>query len=104
MKREKRKSRKQSGRDVRKDQDRIISELSPAHQRRLLNFLSRAASPFDLMHSPARPMSADQMAEMEPSHTAMQVKLMDAKSAQAIFELREREFPLGFTNINQLAK
>ncbi|PYJ30926.1 MAG: hypothetical protein DME90_01150 [Verrucomicrobia bacterium] len=32
------------------------------------------------------------------------MKLMDAKSAHAAFELREREFPLGFINISQLAK
>src|SRR5207244_9717751 len=36
--------------------------------------------------------------------TGMQIQLLDARSAHAIFELREREFPLGFTNINQLLK
>jgi hypothetical protein len=86
-----------------KEQDEIIRDLSPAHHRRLLTFINQAASPFDLMHSPSRPMSAEQMADMQPGETA-QVELMDARSAHAIFELREHEFPLGFTNINQLSK
>src|SRR5712692_939074 len=86
------------------NQDRGISGLSPAHQRRVLNFLNQAASPHDLMQSPPRPMSAHQMVEMEPGDTGMQMKLLDAKSAQAIFDLREREFPLGFTNANQLVR
>src|SRR5260370_7070306 len=48
-------------------------------------------------------MAADRMADMTPGETGDQVQLMDAKSAHAIFALREREFPLGFTNISQLA-
>jgi hypothetical protein len=83
-------------------QEHPLRDLSPGHHRRILNFVNRAASPFDLMHSPTPPMSAEQMADMGSTETAMQVKLMDAKSAQTIFDLREREFPLGFVNINQL--
>src|SRR5438552_7958580 len=57
------------------------------------------------MNTPVLPMSADQMADMDPGMGAKEpMKLMDAKSAHAAFELREREFPLGFINISQLAK
>lgn len=87
-------------------QDTLIRNLSPAHHKRILNFINNAGSPLDLMKVPVRPMSADQMADMEPGDAGMQkqMKLMDAKSAQAMFELRELEFPLGFTNISQLAR
>jgi len=80
--------------------------LNPALHRRILNFINNAGSPLDLVNLPVRPMSADQMADMEPGEAGMQrqVKLMDAKSAHAVFELREREFPLGFVHIDQLAK
>ena len=104
MKKAKRNRRNDNPGHVDKHQDRMISELSPAHQRRLLNFLNQAASPHDLMQTPPRQMSADQMADMEPGDTSMQMKLMDAKSARAIFDLREREFPMGFTHANQLIR
>jgi hypothetical protein len=89
-----------------KEQDQLIPNLSPAHHKRILRFINDGGSPFDLMNSPVRPMSAEQMADMQPGETGMQkqIKLMDAKSAHAIFDLREREFPLGFTNIHQLTK
>jgi hypothetical protein len=90
--------------EILKEQDQLIRDLSPAHHRRILNFVNRVGSPFDLMQSPAPQMSAEQMADMGPGETATRIQLMDAGSAQAIFELREREFPLGFANINQLAK
>lgn len=104
MKRKRQQAKARKSRELLKEQDQIIGELSPAHHRRLLDFVNRASSPFDLMQSPARPMSAEQMADMTPGDAGMQIELMDAKSAHAIFELREREFPLGFTNISQLAK
>jgi len=104
MKRKKQQAQGKNSRDLLKEQDQLIRDLSPAHQRRLLNFVNRAVSSFDLMQSPVRPMSAEQMADMGPGATGVQIQLMDARSAHAIFELREREFPLGFTNINQLAK
>jgi hypothetical protein len=92
--------------DRAKEQDQLIRNLSPAHHKRILRFINDAGSPFDLMNSPIRPMSAEQMADMQPGETGMQkqIELMDAKSAHAIFDLREREFPLGFTNIHQLTK
>jgi hypothetical protein len=96
-------AQKSTGPDDVQEQERLVRDLSPAHHRRLLNFVNQAASPFDLMHSPVRPMSAEQMADMGSGETGMQVKLLDAKSAHAIFDLREREFPLGFTIVNQLA-
>src|SRR5215469_2995606 len=103
MKKKERQTDGKNSQELLKEQDEIIRDLSPAHHRRLLTFINQAASPFDLMHSPSRPMSAEQMADMQPGETA-QVELMDARSAHAIFELREHEFPLGFTNINQLSK
>jgi len=87
-----------------KEQESKIKKLSPAHHKRILNFINNAGSPLDLVNVPVLPMSADQMADMEPGEAGMQkpMKLLDAKSAQAVFELREREFPLGFTNVSQL--
>ena len=89
-----------------KEQEGKIKRLGSAHHKRILTFINNAGSPFDLMKSPVRPMSADQMADMGPGEMGItkQVKLMDSKAAHAIFELREREFPLGFVHINQLAK
>jgi len=51
-------------------------------------------------------MSVEQMADMGHDQATMppQPELMDAASAHAIFELRQRAFPLGFANINQLAQ
>ena len=92
--------------DLVRDPDQLIRDLSPAHHKRILRYVNDAASPFDLMTMPVRPMSAEQMAQMGSGATEMDkdTKLMDAKSARAIFELREREFPLGFTNVSQFAK
>jgi hypothetical protein len=89
-----------------KEQEGKIKRLSSAHHRRILKFINDAGSPFDLMNSPVRPMPAEQMADMTPGEAGMQkqMKLMDAKSAHAVFELRERDFPLGFVHINQIAK
>ncbi len=88
-----------------KEQENKIRKLNPAHHKRILKFINDAGSPFDLMNTPVRPMSVEQMGDMGPGDAQMQkqIKLMDARSAHAIFELREREFPLGFTNIHQLA-
>ena len=88
-----------------KEQENKIGKLNPAHHKRILKFINNAGSPFDLMNTPVRPMSVEQMGDMGPGDAQMQkqIKLMDARSAHAIFELREREFPLGFTNIHQLA-
>ncbi len=98
-------AREKTTRDLLKRQDQGIGDLSPAHHRRILDFANLAASPYDLTLSPVRAMSGQQMADMEPGQTGMQqqTKLMDLESARAIFELREREYPLGFTNINQFA-
>lgn len=92
--------------DLGMEQDKVIHHLSPAHHKRILRYLNDAASPFDLMHIPTPPISAEQMADMGHVQGSMhqQVQLMDAASAHAIFELRQREFPLGFTNIAQLAQ
>ncbi len=79
-----------------------IKDIGPAHHRRILKFINDAGSPFDLMRMPARPVSAEQMA-MGGKDAGMDkpVQLMDAKSAKALFALRELRFPMGFTNIEQ---
>jgi hypothetical protein len=102
MKTAKKQVRKGRAQNVAREPDKQIRNLSPAHHRRILKFINDAGSPFDLMNSPVRPMSAEQMAHMELGMGAKEpMKLMDAKSAHAIFEIREREFPLGFTNLKQ---
>lgn len=80
--------------------------VAPAHHRRILEFINRAGSPLDLMTLPGRRMSAEQMADMGAQDAAMSKpeKLMDARSAKALFDLREAEFPLGFTHIGQFDK
>jgi Domain of unknown function (DUF1929)/Galactose oxidase, central domain/Kelch motif len=100
-KEEPREGRSQS---VAKEQDELIRNLSPAQHKRILNFVNNAGSPFDLMTSPVRPVSAEQMADMKSggAHMQKQTKLMDAKSAHAVFDLREREYPTGFANIKQI--
>jgi len=47
-----------------------------------------------------------QMADMGKDSPPMEkeMRLMDSRSARLLFELREREFPLGFTNVTQLLK
>ena len=105
MKQRKRPSSRKTGQDAPKEQDKQFRNLSAAQHIRILKFINDAGSPFDLMNSPVRPMSAGQMADMEPGTGAMEpMKLMDAKSAHTIFNLRQREFPLGFTNISQLTE
>ncbi len=104
MKRKKRQTQGKIRRERVKEQDQIIRDLSPAHHKRILNFINNAGSPFDLMTSPVRPMSAEQMADMKSGGADMQkqIKLMDAKSAHAVFGVREREYPTGFANIKQI--
>lgn len=104
MKTGKKQAREGRSPSVGKEQDELVRNLAPAHHRRILEFVNDAGSPFDLMTSPVRPMSAEQMADMSSGAAGMQqqVKLMDAKSAQAVFNLREREYPAGFTNIRQI--
>ena len=87
-------------------QDKLINELSPAHHRRILRFINAAGSAHDLLRVPVSPMAAEQMAEMEPGMGGMdkQARLMNDESAQAVFELRENEFPLGFTHISELTR
>src|SRR5712691_10519396 len=94
-----------SGKEM-KEQESKTKKLNPAHHKRIVKFINDAGSPFDLINIPIRPMSAEQMADMGPGETSMhkQMKLLDAKAAHAVFELREREFPLGFTNISQVMK
>jgi hypothetical protein len=91
---------------VAKEQDEVIRNLSPAQHKRILNFVNNAGSVFDLMTSPVRPVSAEQMADMKSGGADMQkqTKLMDAKSAHAVFDLREREYPTGFANIKQIIR
>ena len=91
---------------VARDTDELLRNLSSAHHKRLLTYLNSAASPFELMTVPPRPMSEAQMAAMGMAAPVMEkeIRLMDSRSARALFELREREFPLGFTNISQIAR
>src|SRR5947207_15902534 len=73
-----------------RDHEMSFEDISPAHHKRVLKYINEAASPFDLMHAPLRPMSADQMADMDQTRDKMhkQPELMDAESARAIFDLR----------------
>ena len=89
-----------------KDQAEKLRKIDPAQHRRILAFVNQAGSPVDLMRMPERPMSADQMADMGAREASRKkpAKLLDAKSAQAVFDLREREFPMGFTHASQFAQ
>jgi len=104
MKRTRKDTEAGKGRKIEREREVSFDELSPAHHKRVLRFINDAGSPFDLMFSPPRPMSVDQMANMDENRAKMhkQVKLMDAESARSIFDLRQREYPLGFTNLKQL--
>ena len=68
-------TRKDAGQDrehnVGKEQGRVIDNLSPAQHKRILKYLNDAASPFDLMHVPIRPMSSEQMADMGQARARM---------------------------------
>ena len=106
MKTGKRKARVSRSQNTAKKQEKLISELSSAHHKRILRFLNAAGSAHDLLRVPVSPMGAEQMADMGPGMAGMekQARLMNEESAQAVFELREREFPLGFANISQLTR
>jgi Galactose oxidase-like, Early set domain/Galactose oxidase, central domain/Kelch motif len=106
MKDAKRPAEKKMSDSMVKEQERKIKQINSTHHKRLLKFINDAGSPFSLMNVPVRPMAADQMADMDHGSAGLEMKmeLMDGKSARSIYELREREFPLGFTNINQLLK
>ena len=104
MKSRKTKAKVSRSRNGATKQDKLISELSPAHHKRILRFINAAGSAHDLLRVPVSPMAAEQMAEMQPGMVGMekQARLLSEESAHAVFDLREREFPLGFTHINQL--
>lgn len=85
--------------------------LNPPFHRRILKFLNQALSPEDLMFDRVMVVHTEgglghqgnPVHEDNPDDMAMKPKmLMSRDAAKQIFDLREREFPLGFRNIKDL--
>lgn len=79
--------------------------LDTALHRRVLNFLNEAIMPEDLMYERA-PLPNP---ELDPVHEdnpeALKLKrrtILDAETARAVFEFRDREYPLGFRHLKEL--
>ena len=86
---------------------RAAEELTPAEHRRILTFLNQAVRPADLM---ARTMPAPH-AEEDPVHEDDPTRAGNGAApvltrgvAEKVFAFREREHPLGFRHIKELAE
>ena len=82
-------------------------QLGVAIHRRILNFLNEAIQPQDLMYEKLTPPNP----EMDPTHTdnpqelkLTRRKILDPEVAGEIIDFRDRDFPLGFRNLNELVK
>lgn len=85
--------------------------LNPAFHRRILTFLNEAVAPEDLMFERSMIVHTEgglahqgnPVHEDNPEAMTMKRKpLVSPETAKRIFELREKEFPLGFRNIKDL--
>lgn len=83
-----------------------VAELTPAEHRRILTFLNEAVHPRDLMYRrvPAvHAEGADLIDEDGPQPMQNGAgAVLESSVAEKIFELREREFPLGFQHLSQV--
>ena len=82
-------------------------QLDPAVHRRILAFLNDAVQERDLVYERLAPPTP----EMDPhdghqaaDRIAQRRKVLDQDAARAIIEFRDREFPLGFRNVNELLR
>jgi hypothetical protein len=94
--RKKKDSNKQSARQL---------KLEPSVHRRILRFLNEAVYPEDLayekvtiVHGEGHLIHDHNPKEMNPKRK----KILDIKIAKVILEFRNREYPLGFRNLNEL--
>jgi hypothetical protein len=84
--------------------------LNPPFHRRILTFLNEAHTPEDLMfektivvHTEGGLHQGNPVHEDNPDAMPMKRKMiMSEDTAKRIFDLREREFPLGFRNLKEL--
>jgi hypothetical protein len=82
-------------------------QLDPAVHRRILAFLNDAVQERDLVYE----RLAAPTPEMDPhdghqpaERIAQRRKVLDQDTAREIIEFRDREFPLGFRNVNELLR
>jgi hypothetical protein len=80
-------------------------KLEPSVHRRILSFLNEAIYPEDLaygkmtiVHGEAPSIRNDNQEKMGPKRK----KILDIEIAKEIIEFRDRKYPLGFRNINEL--
>jgi hypothetical protein len=81
------------------------SKLESGIHRRILNFINEAIYPEDLVyekmtivHGEGHMIHEDQPEEMNPKRE----KILDVEIAKEIIEFRDREYPLGFRNLQEL--
>jgi hypothetical protein len=93
--------------------EHVDPTLNPAFHRRVLNFLNEAVSPEDLMFEKVTAVHAEggfghagnPQHEDNPAAMKMERKpIMSPEAARRIFELREKQFPLGFRHLNEITK
>ncbi len=80
-------------------------KLEPRYHRRILSFLNVANYPEDLTYEKmtitqgeGSSIHNDNLKEMNPKRK----KILDIETAEEILEFRDREYPLGFRNLNEL--
>ena len=86
--------------------DVTMVQLEPAVHRRILNFLNQAVQPQDLVYDkPPPPNPEPHVDHRETRHEGMQDRrvILDPDIAKEIFDFRDREYPLGFRHLKELA-
>src|SRR4030095_13169824 len=87
---------------------RVQLEL-PVH-RRILDFINAAIEPQDLMYEKAAPPNPEgdheheEPQDLPPRRSEGRRKILEPDIAEEITTFRDRDFPLGFRNVNELLK
>ena len=77
--------------------------ISVSQHRRMLAFLNDATQPEDLMFEKRNVSHAEGHAAQEGNVEMERKRILDEKTAKAVLAFRDREFPLGFRNLKDLA-
>ena len=77
--------------------------ISVSQHRRMLAFLNDATQPEDLMFEKRNVSHAEGHGAMEGNVEMKRRKILDEKMAKVVLAFRDREFPLGFRNLKDLA-
>jgi hypothetical protein len=90
---------------ARKNREETKARMDVAIHRRILNFLNEAVQPEDLVFEKLwlpNP-EIEPIHELNPDEPRLKrQKILDPEIAKEIVAFRDREFPLGFRNVNEL--